>query len=175
MTDTSGPILRTPLAHYDPDLSCWKTSQGTFLWDSGTFSETWPQWGTTRSGELFVLPTPELHTTAPVSSSLLPTPRTSDTNGAGSHGDGGLDLRTTVKLLPTPAVNDMGAGKTVEQWDEWTARMQQRHSNGNGHGPSLAIEAMRLGASTLRPSKGGSESSDGQPQNQLSLDVMDPD
>ena len=35
-------------------------------------------------------------------SSLLPTPRTSDTNGAGHHGDGGMDLRTTVSLLPTP-------------------------------------------------------------------------
>jgi hypothetical protein len=34
---------------------------------------------------------------------LLPTPRTSDTNGAGQHGDGGMDLRTTVSLLPTPA------------------------------------------------------------------------
>jgi DNA (cytosine-5)-methyltransferase 1 len=35
--------------------------------------------------------------------SLLPTARTSDTNGSGSHGDGGLDLRTTVEtMLPTP-------------------------------------------------------------------------
>lgn len=33
---------------------------------------------------------------------MLPTPRTSDTNGAGAHGDGGLDLRTAVTLLPTP-------------------------------------------------------------------------
>lgn len=33
---------------------------------------------------------------------LLPTPRTSDTNGAGTHGQGGLDLRTAVSLLPTP-------------------------------------------------------------------------
>ena len=33
---------------------------------------------------------------------LLPTPRTTDTNGAGSHGDGGPDLRTVVSLLPTP-------------------------------------------------------------------------
>jgi site-specific DNA-cytosine methylase len=35
--------------------------------------------------------------------SLLPTPATSDTNGAGRHGDGGLDLRTAVTLLPTPS------------------------------------------------------------------------
>jgi hypothetical protein len=38
--------------------------------------------------------------------SLLPTPRTSDTNGPGLHGDGGMDLRTTVSLLPTPVVAD---------------------------------------------------------------------
>lgn len=40
---------------------------------------------------------------------MLPSPRTSDTNGAGRHGDGGMDLRTAVAempLLPTPAVND---------------------------------------------------------------------
>ena len=105
---------------------------------------------------------------------LLPTPRTSDTNGAGAHGQGGMDLRTVasllptpratdgttggpnqrgssgdlmlpsaVHLLPTPAVNDMGAGKTVEAWDEWTARMKSSHGNGNGHGASLHIESLR--------------------------------
>lgn len=120
----------------------------------------------------------------------LPTPRTTDTNGAGEHGDGGPDLRTAVALLPTPeasdglggrvsseyggerpsgakravtlatavqhrvepvdlllptpAVNDMGEGKTVEDWDGWTDRMKAEHGNGNGHGKSLAIEAQRL-------------------------------
>jgi len=49
-----------------------------------------------------------------------------------------------LTLLPTPAVNDMGAGKTVEHWDEWTAAMQAKHGNGNGHGKSLAIETLRL-------------------------------
>jgi hypothetical protein len=51
-------------------------------------------------------------------------------------------------LLPTPAVNDMGAGKTPADWDEWTARMKDAHGNGNGHGKSLAIEALRLGEPT---------------------------
>jgi DNA (cytosine-5)-methyltransferase 1 len=37
---------------------------------------------------------------------LLPTPRTSDTNGAGEHGAGGADLRTVVSLLPTPRATD---------------------------------------------------------------------
>lgn len=47
-------------------------------------------------------------------------------------------------LLPTPAVNDMGAGKTPDAWDAWTEAMQARHGNGNGHGKSLEIEAQRL-------------------------------
>ena len=40
-----------------------------------------------------------------------PTPRTSDTNGAGEHGEGGQDLRTTVQTVgwPTP---DTQAGNT---------------------------------------------------------------
>ena len=49
-----------------------------------------------------------------------------------------------LTLLPTPAVNDMGRGKTVEDWDAWTASMQAKHGNGNGHGKSLEIEAQRL-------------------------------
>lgn len=50
-------------------------------------------------------------------------------------------------LLPTPAVNDMGAGKTPAAWDAWTATMQAKHNNGNGHGKSLHIEAARLAVS----------------------------
>ena len=38
---------------------------------------------------------------------LLPTPRSSDTNGAGVHGNGGLDLRSAVDLLPTPRATNM--------------------------------------------------------------------
>lgn len=37
---------------------------------------------------------------------LLPSPRTSDSNGIGEHGDGGADLRTAVSLLPTPRAAD---------------------------------------------------------------------
>lgn len=53
-------------------------------------------------------------------------------------------VASPVTLLPTPAVNDMGEGKTVEAWDDWTGRMKAAHGNGNGHGASLAIEAQRL-------------------------------
>jgi DNA (cytosine-5)-methyltransferase 1 len=47
-------------------------------------------------------------------------------------------------LLPTPVVNDMGRGKTPEEWDSWTDEMKERHGNGNGHGASLEIEILRL-------------------------------
>lgn len=114
--DTSGPTLPAPSAYYDPEACCWRTSGVMFPSDWPTSSATCPAWGMTLDGELYALPTPELRMVEPVSSSLL----------------------------PTPVVNDMGAGKAPEAWDEWTARMQSKHGNGNGHGASLAIEAQRL-------------------------------
>lgn len=56
----------------------------------------------------------------------------------------GQTLALTGDLLPTPVVNDMGEGKAVEHWDDWTETMRSKHGNGNGHGRSLAIEAQRL-------------------------------
>lgn len=47
-------------------------------------------------------------------------------------------------LLPTPAVNDMGRAYSPDEWDAWTERMKAAHGNGNGHGASLSIEALRL-------------------------------
>jgi len=42
--------------------------------------------------------------------SLLPTPTASDRFGAGSHGEGGPDLRTTVSLFPTPTAGNFNDG-----------------------------------------------------------------
>lgn len=64
---------------------------------------------------------------------ILPTPRASL----------GASQTETVRLLPTPTVNDMGASYTPESWDAWTAAMRAKHRNGNGHGKSLNIEAQR--------------------------------
>lgn len=50
-------------------------------------------------------------------------------------------------LLPTPVVNDMGRAYNPQTWDEWTARLKSQHGNGNGHGPSLSIEATRMASS----------------------------
>ena len=65
-----------------------------------------------------------------------------DKRKAGGHGPTLAD--EVEHLLPTPAVNDMGARYTPQQWDEWTGRMKALHGNGNGHGRSLEIEAKRL-------------------------------
>lgn len=78
---------------------------------------------------------------------LFPTPRATDgTNvGPGQRGSAG-DLAlpsAALSLLPTPTTTDMGERKTVEEYDEWTDRMVQRHGTG-GHGGSLDVEARRL-------------------------------
>ena len=105
---------------------------------------------------------------------LLPTPRATDgthggPNQRGSSGD--LMLPSAVaKLLPTPAVNDMGAGKTVGDWDAWTDRMKAEHGNGNGHGASLHIEALRLLPTPgVADSTGGHESRSGDRSDELLL------
>lgn len=116
MSDTSGRTWLTPLAEYDPETCSWRTSGAMFPSAWPTSSQTCPAWGMTRGGELFELPMPVLPTVEPGSSSLL----------------------------PTPVVNDMGAGKTPEAWDAWTERMRSAHGNGNGHGASLSIEVARL-------------------------------
>lgn len=41
--------------------------------------------------------------------STLPTPRSTDGNGPGRHGDGDLDLKTAVSLLPTPRATRGGS------------------------------------------------------------------
>ena len=88
----------------------------------------------------------------PANGRLLPTPSVADAIGGhlNRSGDRSGELllpgvaKQLGRLLPTPAVNDMGAGKTVEAWDDWTATQKAKHGNGNGHGPSLHIEALRL-------------------------------
>lgn len=142
---TSGPTLPEPLAVYDPASSCWRTFGGMFPSDSMPSLATFPASGMTRGGELYELPTPGHHMDEPASSSLLPTPVADHSRGLAQPGTDYSSLpNAVISLLPTPAVNDMGAGKTPEAWDAWTDRMQAEHGNGNGHGKSLSIEALRL-------------------------------
>ena len=79
-----------------------------------------------------------------VAPTLLPTPTAAEATGPGHAAQGGRNLRTEVTLLPTPAVNDMGRGKTPEQWDEWAARQKAADGRPAPHGKSLEQEAIRL-------------------------------
>ncbi|WP_228773929.1 hypothetical protein [Streptomyces sp. VN1] len=123
---------------------------------------------------------------------LLPTPRTSDTNGAGEHGEGGPDLRTVVSLLPTPlssatsgAANfrpdgtpySEGYGPTL--LDAVRLLPTPRASDGEKGGPNqrgskgdltLSSAAHRIGAHTPRPSRGGKRSPAVVPPGQLTIE-----
>jgi len=67
----------------------------------------WKQRAMKSSRLLFQL-APSAPGTGGIESGLLPTTRTSDANGTGDHGDGGLDLRTTIAILPTAHGDRMG-------------------------------------------------------------------
>ena len=119
MSGPSSPISPTPVAFFHQDDSSLRMSAGTLLSAVPPLLDRLPAWGSTTSdGALFELRTPER---------LIGV-----RDGSASPG------------LPTPVVNDMGAGKTVEEWDTWTDEMKAKHGNGNGHGPSLSIEVQRL-------------------------------
>jgi len=160
MNDTYGPKSSEPFASWHPNLSCWKTSEATSLWALTLSSLTLPAWGGLHDGELFELPTPELPTSGRDCSSL-PTPRTSDTNGAGRHGDGGLDLRTAVTLLPTPTTQDKVGVRGDFNWDSPNQTLRE-----------VASLLGQPGATTAPLSPDGSASSDDPHPHLLSLDGL---
>lgn len=83
---------------------------------------------------------------------LLPSPRTSDTNGAGVHGDGGLDLRTAVTLLPTPTTTNAHGNTENNRGDRLLPGVAldllptptTEPTTGNGHARNLGAEARLL-------------------------------
>lgn len=78
----------------------------------------------------------------------LPTPTVSDSNGPGIHGDGGLDLRTAVSLLPTPTTQP---------------------ETGNGHARNLGKEARLLQTPSVADAMGGHERRGGKRSAELLL------
>jgi hypothetical protein len=91
------------------------------------------------------------------SSSYLPTPVADNSRGLPNGGDYQSLPNVALALLPTPAVNDMGAGKDPDAWQQWAARQKASDGRPAPHGKSLEQEALSLGANTARPL------SDGQP------------
>jgi hypothetical protein len=188
MNDTYGPMYETPLAHWDRPTSSWRTCAATSLWDLPMSSLTLPTWGCLRGGELYELPTPEPATIEHGYSSLptptgddannvtrasgtfqyltrtiltLPTPQAQNgekRNKTIYAREGPQNLENALALLPTPAVNDMGAGKDPQAWDEWSARQKAADGRPAPHGKSLEQEALRVGANTHQPLTAGSAS-----------------
>lgn len=107
------PTQPKPIAIWSTSRDVWEYPDRVSLFSelSDVCSEIFPTSGSMRSGvvsghRMSVLPTDDSECSSPLG--LLPTPRTSDTNGVGAHGDGGLDLRTTVdRMLPTPTTRDV--------------------------------------------------------------------
>jgi hypothetical protein len=144
MSGTSGPTCALPLMRYDLASLSWRTCADTSLWDLEMSSPTFPEWGMTRAGVLYELPTPERPTVAPASSSL-PTPTADHSRGLPSSTTDYQSLpNVAATLLPTPTVMDMGANYTPEEWQAWKDKQKTAHENGNGHGASLTQEALTL-------------------------------
>ena len=109
MTGTYGLTAWKQFAYYDPDTHSLKMFPDTGLWGSIEYSQIVPPKGSMSGGQVFEHRT-SAHPTSgngcSSSSKYLPTPTTSDVNGAGAHGEGAHDLRTAVSHLPTPTHAD---------------------------------------------------------------------
>ena len=124
-TEISGPTPSGSLARWSPDTSCWRTYQVS-MWamlDGNLTGEPWsdsfPNWGTMRNGELIPLPTPEPHTTdAGGGSWHIPTPTAADhfkgDLTSSQHSDGSMHSMTLPDfvnrwpddMFPTPSTMD---------------------------------------------------------------------
>ncbi|WP_340564351.1 hypothetical protein [Streptomyces sp. GSL17-111] len=121
--------------------------------------------------------------------SLLPTPSTSEANGTGHRARGGMNLRHTVSLLPTPVVGDSKGARQATARNPRstsptlsdlsfakllpTSRATDDRNTGPDQRDNRADVALppthRNGASTARPSPDGPPSSDGDHPGQLTL------
>ena len=104
----SGRSSLALLAYYDPESSCWRTSQGTFDLDSMPSSLTLPAWGMTRNGELFERPMSVPPISEPGCSSLLRSPTAAEAKNQDYSNQ--TYVQNQVKVLPTPTARDFKVG-----------------------------------------------------------------
>lgn len=106
----SGLSTSASFAKFSPAGVLSRTSpQFSLFPQEELYSENLPNWGSMRNGELYAQPKWE-PATEESGHSCWPTARASDTNGAGPHGDGGLDLRTVAAQWTTPQAHDVAPG-----------------------------------------------------------------
>jgi hypothetical protein len=100
--DIYGRTSGTPFAHFDHELHCWKTLQGTFPLDSATSNPTWPRSGMTRNGIAYQLQPLAPRTCETEFSSLLWTP-----------------TRTANYAAPSMKARNGNDGYSNPEWVEW--------------------------------------------------------
>ena len=108
-----GLNLRASLARFDPGTHSWKTAQLSLLEGWESYSETWPRWGSLRSGACWERTTSKRLTSATVFGFWVPTPSASSygTNQGGGGGRVGkvrpsLQTMAARNIWPTPTVQD---------------------------------------------------------------------
>jgi len=103
-------------ARWSPDSSSWKTLQCSLLEGLGSYSETWPRWGSMRSGVCWERTTSEHHTKE-IGSGFWPTPVKDDTGIRRSkYAQGGTPLSLAIQTWPTPTKSDYAARRKTDKW-----------------------------------------------------------
>lgn len=110
-----GQNLQGSLAKYDRDSYSWKTVQRSLLEDSEQFSETWPNWGSMRNGELYLRPM-WWACTAGNESGLWPTPCARDYRGVFRTEVGAARRLLSKRGIP---LNEAVGGLLNPVWVEW--------------------------------------------------------
>ena len=115
MNAISGPTPSESLARWDPDSSCWRTSQASLLTGMlEPLSGSFPNKGMTANGIVYLPPKSERHTSV---------------TGGG------------VLPLPSPNTSVANDKESVESWERRRIKEKARHRNGNGFGRQLTIMA----------------------------------
>jgi hypothetical protein len=125
----SGPKWRGSLAKYDPDMRSWRTAQRSLLGDSEESLETWPRWGTTVDGELYLLPIPALPMRENASG-CWPTPTTRDRGSDAPNRAGGPSLGVAVRNWPTPTAHNSKEGAHPSEHGRNTATLTAQAAGG---------------------------------------------
>ena len=147
-----GEKWRGLLAKFDPDTHLWRTAQCSFLEDLNESLQTFPQWGMTVGGGLYLLPT-LVQTTSENESGLWLTPSTVDipTRSAESMekrleyrkkiGRNGVGAGCLSEQVEWSGTGDPIGYITKETWPTPTAHMAKETnapSEANRNEPSMA-------------------------------------
>jgi hypothetical protein len=135
---TYGPISPTPFAFFDPDLLCWKTSQGTLILDLETSKPIWPRAGMTHNGTAYQRQ-PSAPLTAVTEYSLL--------------------LHDNMEWTPTATANQMAPSMLARNpglrlWPTPTAHLAKENgspSEGLRNEPTLTFQALNGKPGKLNP------------------------